>query len=85
MFISLQQLEFEKVEFSEQFAPGTLELLADLRQSGTLNAKGRAELLAEHRGGKDIVKDIRVVGDFSTEVEVRCGRRPAVAHDAQRG
>jgi uncharacterized protein len=74
MFISLQQLEVEKVQFAEQLAPGALELLPDLRQSGTLKTKGRAELLAEHRGGKDVVKDIRVVGDFSTEVEVRCAR-----------
>ena len=74
MFISLQELEIGQVEFSEQLAPGTLELLADLRQSGVLKTKGRAEQLAEHRGGKNVVKDIRVVGDFSTEVEVRCAR-----------
>lgn len=74
MFISLQDLEIRKVEFSQQLGPGTLELLNDLRQSGPLKAKGRAELLAEHRGGKSIVKDIRVVGDFSTEVEASCAR-----------
>src|SRR3954469_18583114 len=74
MFISIKELEVSKVEFSQQLAPETLELLADLRQSGVLKTHDRAELLAEHRGGKDIVKDIRVVGDFSTEVEVRCAR-----------
>ena len=74
MFISLQELEVSKVEFSQQFAPGTLELVDDLRQSGTLNTKGHAELLSEHRGGKNIVKDIRVVGDFSTVIEIPCAR-----------
>ena len=74
MFISLHELEVRKVEFSQQLTPGTLELVDDLRQSGVLTTKGHAELLAEHRGGKNIVKDIRVVGDFSTEIEVRCAR-----------
>jgi len=74
MFISIKELEVSKVQCSQQLAPETLELLADLRQSGVLKTHGRAELLAEHRGGKNVVKDIRVVGDFSTEVEVRCAR-----------
>lgn len=74
MFISLQELEVRKVEFSQQLAPGTLELGTELRQSGALQAKGRAELLEEHRGGKNVVEDIRVVGDFSTEIEIRCAR-----------
>ena len=74
MFISLQELEAREVEFSQQLAPGTVELLPELRQSGVLKTRGRAELLAEHRGGKNIVKDIRVKGHFSTEVEARCAR-----------
>jgi len=75
MFISLQELELKKVEFSQQLAPGTLDLGGELRQSGLLKTTGRAELLEEHRGGKkNIVEDIRVLGDFSTEVEVRCAR-----------
>lgn len=75
MFISLQELEVRKVEFSQQLAPGTLDLGAELRQSGVLNTKGRAELLEEHRGGKkNVVEDIRVLGDFSTTIEVRCAR-----------
>jgi len=74
MFISLQELEVRKVEFSQQLAPGTLDLGGELRQSGVLSTKGRAELLEEHRGGKNTVEDIRVVGDFSTEIEARCAR-----------
>jgi uncharacterized protein len=74
MFISIQELEVRKVEFSQQFAPGTVDLTEELRQSGVLKTHGQAELLSEHRGGKDVVQDIRVVGDFSTEVEIRCAR-----------
>jgi uncharacterized protein len=74
MFISLQELEVRKVEFSQQLAPETLDLGQELRQSGVLNTKGRAELLKENRGGKNIVEDIRVLGNFSTTVEVRCAR-----------
>ena len=74
MFISLQDLEVRKVEFSQQFAPGTLDLGQDLKQSGVLNTQGRAELLEENRGERDAVEDIRVLGNFSTTVEVRCAR-----------
>jgi uncharacterized protein len=74
MFISIQELEASRVEFSQHLAPGTVDLVAELRQSGVLDTKGRAELLAEHRGGKNVVKDIRVVGNFSTEVSATCAR-----------
>ena len=74
MFISIHELEVRKVEFSQHLAPGTLDLVGELQQTGTLDAKGRAELLAEHRGGNDIVKDIRVVGSFSTQVGAPCAR-----------
>ena len=74
MFISLQELEHKRVEFSQQLAPDTLDLGKELRQSGVLNTKGRAELLEEHRGGRDVVEDIRVLGSFSTTVEVPCAR-----------
>jgi uncharacterized protein len=74
MFISLQELETRKVEFSQQLAPGTLDLGQELKQSGVLNTQGRAELLEENRGGRNVVEDIRVLGTFSTTVEVRCAR-----------
>jgi len=74
MFISLQELELKTVEFSEQLAPDALDLGKELRQSGVLNTKGRAELLEEHRGGRDVVEDIRVLGSFSTTIEVPCAR-----------
>src|SRR4051794_25749053 len=74
MFISIHDLELRKVEFAESFAPGAIDLGPDLLQRTPLKATGRAELLEEHHGGKHNVQDIRIVGDFSTEVELKCAR-----------
>lgn len=74
MLFSLHDLELRKIEFAETYAPGTIDLGEDAVQKTPLTASGRAELLEEHHGGKQIVKDIRVVGSFSTQVELRCAR-----------
>lgn len=74
MFISIQELELRTVEFDQAFAPGEIEFGPEVTQSVPLKAKGRAELLKEHHGGKNIVKDIRVVGDFSTRMQIHCAR-----------
>ncbi len=41
---------------------------------GGVPSSGRAELIEEHHGRKGIIQDIRVVGDFSTKLEVNCAR-----------
>jgi len=74
MLFSLHDLELRKIEFAETYAPGKIELGEDAVQKGPLTAEGRAELLEEHHGGKQVVKDIRVVGKFATDVELRCAR-----------
>jgi len=74
MFISLHELEKRPIDFGEHFAPGTVDLGADLRQSGTLNSSGRATLIEEHRGHKSVIQDIRLVGEMSTEIEIACAR-----------
>lgn len=74
MFISLQQLELRKIEFEESYAPGEIELVEDVQQTSPLTAKGYAELLEEHHGGKLVVKDIRVIGEYATRVEMKCAR-----------
>jgi len=74
MFIKIKDLELRKLEFDESFAPGAIELLEDQVQTAPLKASGRAELIRENRGAHEIVEDIRLVGSFSTEVEVRCAR-----------
>jgi uncharacterized protein len=87
MFISVQELQLHQIEFNEAFQPGDIDLGADIRQQTQLDAKGRAELLEEHRGGAlGTVEDIRLVGGFSTQIEVSCARcldpvTSAIKHD----
>ena len=87
MFISVQELQLHQIEFNEAFQPGDIDLGVDIRQQTPLDAKGRAELLEEHRGGDlGTVEDIRLVGGFSTQIEVSCARcldpvTSAIKHD----
>jgi uncharacterized protein len=74
MFIKAKDLELRKLEFDESILPGIINYGDDLRQTAPLKTAGRAELLREHRGGKQVVEDIRLVGSFSTEMETRCAR-----------
>jgi uncharacterized protein len=74
MFIKIKDLELRNLEFNESFAPGAIDLGEDQIQTAPLKASGRAELIREDRGGRNIVEDIRFVGSFSTEVQVRCAR-----------
>ena len=53
MFISIQELGVRKLEFSEEIRPGVIDFGSDLVQTGALKTSGRAELVAEHRGGKE--------------------------------
>ncbi len=74
MFIKIKDLELRKLEFDETIQPGIIELGNDLTQTAALKTTGRAELLKENRGGRDIVEDIRLVGRFSTEIKTHCAR-----------
>ncbi len=74
MFIKLKDLELRKMEFDENFSPGVVDLGEEVAQRSPLRAIGRAELVRESRGARQVVEDIRLVGNFSTEIEVRCAR-----------
>lgn len=74
MFIKTKELELRKLIFDENFQPGIIDLGPETRQKTPLHASGRAELIRESRGGREVVEDIRLVGDMSTKVEVRCAR-----------
>ena len=82
MFFNIHELELHKIDFAETFAPGMIELTAEMEQKTPLQASGHAELLEEHHGGGRRVQDIRVIGGFSTQVEANCSRcLEPVAHD----
>jgi uncharacterized protein len=74
MFIKIKDLELRKIEFAESFAPGVIDLGEDIGQKGDLRSSGQAELVEETREAGQVVKDIRVVGSFAADVEVRCAR-----------
>jgi uncharacterized protein len=74
MFIKIKDLELRKIEFDESFPAGVIDYGEDILQKVPLRATGRAELIREHRGGKDIVDDIRIVAKLTTEIEVYCAR-----------
>jgi uncharacterized protein len=74
MFISVKELELHPVEFDEQFAPGSIDYGSEVRQQIGLQTAGQAEMIAEHRGRKNIVEDIRVRGHLSTRLEFSCAR-----------
>jgi uncharacterized protein len=74
MFFSIQVLELRNVEFDEEYPPGVLDLGPEVRQTEALKAAGHAALVEEHHGRRGLIKDIRVVGRFSTQVELSCAR-----------
>lgn len=74
MQIQLKDLELTPVEFDQSFAPQSFDLGGDLRLSAPLKAKGLAEMLEEHHGGKKVVRDIRVRGHFAGDIIGSCDR-----------
>jgi uncharacterized protein len=74
VFIRVKELELEKLEFDQSYAPGAIDFGPDVSQKGALKAQGRAELIEEHHGPKQVVQDIRVVGEFGASFELRCAR-----------
>ena len=74
MFISIQELELHEVSFDEEFQPETIDLGNDIRSRTPVHSQGRATLIEEHHGKHNSLKDIRVVGDLSAQVELNCAR-----------
>ncbi len=74
MLIKIKDLQLQRLEFDETFQPGTLDLGADFKQVAPLETSGKAELIEENRGHKEILDDIRIVAKLATEVEVACAR-----------
>jgi uncharacterized protein len=74
MEFKVSELEREAIDFNLELAPGAIDFGAEAEQSGQLAAEGRAEVLHEHRGPKDIVADIRLKGSFAGKFQVPCAR-----------
>ena len=74
MLIELAELELHPVDFKEEFPPNAIDLGADVRQVNDLTTHGRAQLVEEHHGKRNIIKDIRVDGELATRLELPCAR-----------
>jgi uncharacterized protein len=74
MLITVRELELHEITFCQEFSPQAIDFGSDIQQHTPLRTQGRAELVQEHRGHGRALEDIRVVGDFSTQLELRCAR-----------
>jgi uncharacterized protein len=70
----ISELEREPVDFELALKPGAVDFGAEAEQKGNLATSGRAEVIHEHRGPKEIVPDIRLKGRYSGIFEVPCAR-----------
>ncbi|MGA2218632.1 MAG: DUF177 domain-containing protein [Terracidiphilus sp.] len=74
MEFKVSDLEREPIEYDLELGPGAVDLGEEATQVGQLATAGRAEVLHEHRGPKDIVADIRLRGNFQGKFEIPCAR-----------
>jgi uncharacterized protein len=74
MDFKISELEREPAEFDLQLEPGAVELGEEAQQVGKLGATGRAEVIHEHRGPREIVADIRLKGSYKGAFQVPCAR-----------
>jgi uncharacterized protein len=74
MEFKVSELEREPIDFDLELGPGDVDLGEEAEQVGQMAASGRAEVLHEHRGPKDIVADIRLRGQFQGKFEIPCAR-----------
>src|ERR1700686_2651632 len=76
MLIENKDLELPPIDFKEEYRPGDLDLGPDLQQSTPLHATGRAQMIEEHHGKHQRIKDIRLSGEPPTALECRWTRFP---------
>ena len=74
MLIELAELELHPVDFQEEYPPDAIDLGEDVRQHTLLNTSGRAQLVEEYHGKRNVIQDIRLNGDLATSLELPCAR-----------
>jgi len=74
MFLDIKELEVHPLDFEEEFPPDVIELGSEARQRTPLKTSGHAEVVEEHHGKHQVIKDIRLKGRLSTGVELQCAR-----------
>ena len=74
MFLDIKDLELHPLDFEEEFKPDVIDLGGEGRYRGPLRASGRAEIVEEHQGKNQVIKDIRLRGRLATSLELQCAR-----------
>jgi uncharacterized protein len=74
MLITLLQLEQEPILFDERVEPGVIDFGPEVEQKGAVTSEGRADLIEEHHGPKQIVSDIRLRANYEGRFSVPCAR-----------
>jgi len=74
MFLDIKELELHPLDFEEEFQPEGIDLGSEPRQLGPMKASGHAEVVEEHHGKHQIIKDIRLKGRLSAGLELQCAR-----------
>ncbi len=74
MRFTVEDLERESIHYAVALKPAAIDFGGEVVQAGDLSAEGRAEVLHEHRGPKEIVSDIRLKGNFGGTFEIPCAR-----------
>jgi uncharacterized protein len=74
MLITIPDLEREPLAFDVSLSSDEIDYGEEVRQVGSLAVVGRAEVIEEHRGPREIVPDIRLRGKYQGKVEVACAR-----------
>jgi uncharacterized protein len=74
MLITVLDLEREPLEFDLALDPGAIDYGSEARQLAPLKTSGRADLIEEHHGPREVISDIRLQGKHDGRFEVLCAR-----------
>jgi uncharacterized protein len=74
MEFPVSELEKEPIEFDLELKPGAIHFGDEAAQLSPLSTSGRAEVIHEHRGPKQIIADIRLKGRYSGQFQLPCAR-----------
>ncbi len=74
MLITPFDLAKEPLDINQTLPPGAMDYTPDVLQAGPLSVNGRAELLLEHHGHKEVVEDIRLRAGYDGDFTLLCAR-----------
>ena len=74
MLLDIKELELHPLDFEEEFQSDVIDLGGEARQRTPLKTSGHAEVVEEHHGKHEVIKDIRLRGRLSAGLELQCAR-----------